>query len=58
MNIYVPLFWTGSLEALLKFVTILNKIIKVYDRSTGPQKYEVTQDLVIGEDLQVFEQTT
>ena len=53
--IYVLLFRTGSPEALLKFVTILHKIIRGQDLSTGPQKFGMTQNLVVGEDLRVFE---
>ena len=56
--IYVPLFQTGSTEDLLKFVTILNKVIKGQDISKGPLKYEMTRNLVIGESLQVFKQKT
>ena len=56
--IYVPLFWTGIPEALPKFVTILNKIIKGQDLSNGPQKYRMTRNIVIGEALQVFKQKT
>ena len=44
--IYVPLFWTGSPQALLKFVTILHKIIRVQDLSTVPQNFEMTRNLV------------
>ena len=54
--IYVPLFWTGSTEALLKFFTILRKIIRVQDLSTGPQKFGMTQNLVFVEALGVLEQ--
>ena len=54
--IYVPLFRTGSPEALLKFVTIIHKIIRGQDLYTGPQKFGMTWDLVVGEVPQVFEQ--
>ena len=56
LAIYVPLFRTGSPEALLKFFTILNKIIRYQDLFTGSQKFGMTRNLVIGESLQVFEQ--
>ena len=52
--IYVPLFWTGIPEALLKFVTILHKIIQGQDLLTVPQKFSMERNLVIGEALQVF----
>ena len=55
MEIYVPLFQTGSPEALLKFVTIIHKIIRGQDLSTGSQKFGMTQNLVVGEALKVFE---
>ena len=45
--IYVPLFRTVIPEALFKFVTTLNKIIRVHDLSTGPQKFGITSNLVI-----------
>ena len=45
--IYVLLFWTGSPEALLEFVMLLNKIIRGHDLSTGPQKFGMTRNLVI-----------
>ena len=49
--IYVPMFRTTSTESLLKFVTILNNIVKGQDLSTGPQKYGMTQNLVIADYL-------
>ena len=54
--IYVPLFWTGIIEALLKFVTILHKIIRGQDLSKGSQKFRMMQNLFVGVALQVFEQ--
>ena len=45
--IYVPLFRTVTPEALLKFVTLLNNIIRNQDLSTGPQTFGVTRNLVI-----------
>ena len=49
--IYMPLFWTLSPESLLKFVTILDKIIRVQYLSTGPQKFGMMQKLVVREAL-------
>ena len=46
--IYVPLFRTGSPKALLNFVTILHKIIRGQYLSTGPQKFVMTHNLVVG----------
>ena len=46
------------LEALHNFITVLQYIIKVQDLSTGPQKYEITCNLLLGESLRVFEQKT
>ena len=54
--VYGPLFWTGIPEALLKFVTILHNIIRGQDLSTEPQKFGMTRNLVIKEELRVFEQ--
>ena len=54
--IYVPMFRTGSPEALLKFVTLLHNIIRDQDLSTGPQKSGMTRNIVIFEALRVFEQ--
>ena len=53
--IYMPLFRTGIPDALLKFFTILHKIVRFQDLSTGPQKFGMTRNLVVGEALQVFE---
>ena len=55
VSIYVPLFRTGSLEALLKFIIVLQKIIKVQDLSTRPQKYRSNHNLLLVKALQVFE---
>ena len=52
---YVPLFRTGGTNDLLKFVTIVHKIIRGQDLSTAPQKIGITQNLVVGESLRVFE---
>ena len=54
LDIYVPLFRTGISEALLKFVTILHKITRGQDLSTGLQKFGMTRNLVVGESLRVF----
>ena len=54
--IYVPLFRTGIPEALLKFVTLIHKIIRGQDLSMGPQKFGMTRNLVFGEVPRVFEQ--
>ena len=51
----MSLFQTGSPKALLKFFTILHKIIRGQDLSTGTQEFGMTHNLVIVEALQVFE---
>ena len=51
----MTLFRTVIPEALLKFVTILNKIIWGQDLSTGPQKLGMTKNLIVGEALRVIE---
>ena len=56
VEIYLPLFWTGSPESILNFVTILNKIIRGQELSTGSQKFVMKRNLVIGEVLRVFDQ--
>ena len=38
VEIYVPLLWTGSPKSLLKFITILHKIIRGQDLSKGLPK--------------------
>ena len=58
LAIYMPLFRTISHEYPHKLITILNRIIKGHDLSTGPQKYRMTRNLVIREYIQVFEQKT
>ena len=49
--IYVTLFQTGSTEALHKLVTLLHKIIRGQDLSTGTKKFGVTRNLVVVESL-------
>ena len=55
MAIYVTLFLKGIPKAPLKFSTIIHKIIKGQDLSTGNQNFGMTRNLVAGEALQVFE---
>ena len=52
----MPLFCTRIPEALLKLVTIINKIVRGQDLSKGPPKFGMMRNLVIIEDLRVFEQ--
>ena len=52
--IYMPLFRTGIPEAILKFVIIINNIIKGKDMSTVPHNYGMTHNLVILGSLRVF----
>ena len=47
VTIYAPLFWTRGPEALLKFVTLLNMIIRCQDMSTVSHKLGMTRNLVI-----------
>lgn len=54
--IYVPLFRTGGPEALLKFLMLLNKIIRGQYLYTGPHKFGMTRNLIAGEALWVFDQ--
>ena len=54
--IYVQLFQTGSPDALLKFLTLLHKIIRDQDLSTGPQRFGMTSNLVDGEAMWVFKE--
>ena len=56
--INVPLFWTGSTKALLKFITLLKNIIWGQDLSTGTHKFWMTRNLIVGEALWVFDQHT
>ena len=54
--VYVPVFCTGSLGALLKFVTTIHKIIRGQDLSIGTKEFGMTRNLVIVEALQCFQQ--
>ena len=54
--IYLPMSKTGSLEELLRFLTILQNIIKGQILTTGPNKYKILKNLLAGESLQVFVQ--
>ena len=56
MAIYVPLFREVSPEALLKFVTILHKIIRSQDLSMGPQNFGMMRNLDVVESLRVLRQ--
>ena len=58
VSIYATLFFNRSPESLLKFVTILNKIIRGHDLSTGPQKFGMSRNLVVRESLRLFEHKT
>ena len=49
VEIYVLLFWTGSPEALLKFVMVIDNIIQGQGLSMGPQKFGTTMNLVVVE---------
>ena len=49
--IYVTIFRTENPESLLKFVTILNNTIKGQDLYTGPHKYGMNRNIVVGESL-------
>ena len=53
---YVPVFNTGSPEVLLKFLTLLDKIIKGQSLTTGTHIYAMTNNLLAEEALCVFEQ--
>ena len=52
--IYMPLSRAGIPESLLKFVTILHKIIRGQYLSMGPQKFGMVRNLVVIEALRVF----
>ena len=54
VSIYVSLFRAGSPEALLKFIVVLHKVIKRQELSTGPQKYGMACNLLLGDSLWVF----
>ena len=52
--IYVPIFSNSLDEALLKFLVLLNKILKGQNITTGPQCYMIMNNLLSGDSLQVF----
>ena len=54
--IYIPIFKTGLVEALLKLLSLFNNIIKVEKLTMGPQIYAMTKNLLEGQFLQVIEQ--
>ena len=56
ISIYVLIFKSGSYEALLRFITLLNKIVNYHILTTVPQMYEMTKNLLAGEVGWVFEQ--
>ena len=45
-------------EALIRFITVMHKIIKDYYLSTVPQKNIITHNIVLVESLRVFEHKT
>ena len=53
--IYVPLFWMVSPGYLLKFIMLLNNIIRGKELYTRIQKLGITRKLVVIEALRVFE---
>ena len=53
---YVPVFNTVSPEVLLKFLILLEKIIKGQSLTTGTHMYALTNNLLAKEALCVFEQ--
>ena len=42
------------MEAPIKFITVLHNIIKGQKVSTGPQRYRMKNDILLGEALKVF----
>ena len=58
VDIYVSLFGEVILEALPKFITLLNKIIKGHNMYTVPVKYSIARNLVIRKALQFSEKKT
>ena len=58
LYIYVPIFKTGLVNALIKFLVLLKKIRKFQNLTTGTHRYVITKNLLEGKSLQVFEQKT
>ena len=56
VSIYTPIFNTGSVEALLKFLVILKKIMKDQNLTNGPHCYTTTNNIIFGEALRVSNQ--
>ena len=56
--IYMPLLRTSTPEALLKFITLLNRILKGKYLSTVTQKYGMARNIMVAVVLQVFEKET
>ena len=52
------MFWNGGLEAILKFITLLNKKIRGQDLSTVSHKFGIIRNLIYGEALKFFDQNT
>ena len=53
--IFVLVFNTGSRESLIRFLTLLDNIIKIQTLKTWTQMYAMTKNLLEGEALHLFE---
>ena len=53
--IYVPVLNTDPPEALLRLLTLIQKIIKCHSLTTIPQMYAMLKRLLLGESLQASE---
>ena len=56
LSLYVPIFKSGPPEMLLKYLVVLQKILKGQSLTTGPQQYAMARNLLAGEALRVFNQ--
>ena len=53
--LYILILKTGRAEALLKFLLILNNILKGRNLTTGTKCYSTINNLLNAESLQVFD---
>ena len=54
VSIYVPFLNTGSSGSLLKFLVLVNNIIKSQNVTTVSQRYDRTKNIFLGEPMKVF----
>ena len=54
VSFYTPIFKIGISKALLNFLKLLKKIIEGQNLRTGPQCFDMTNNILTGENLWIF----